>query len=113
MIKTYIEQAIKNLESEKASELSVIENRVIQNKVVKYNMESDKKRDEEVGELTTSFNKAVQELQTKYNSDKQTIMDRYNAEKSAYKQNAILSETSSVAYEYDKHIAKLQEMIKE
>lgn len=111
MIKTYIEQAIRNLEAEKAQKISEAESKVLQGKVAQYYAEADKARDAEVSDLTVDFNKAVQELQSKFASEKQVIIDRYAADKSAYKEQAVLAETSSLAYEYDKNIAKLQEMI--
>lgn len=113
MIKNYIEQAIRNLEAEKAQKIGEAESRVLAGKVAQYYGEADKKRDAEVSELTISYNEAVSELQKKYSNDKQVILDKYAADKLAYKENAVLSETSTLAYEYDKHIAKLQEMIKE
>lgn len=113
MIKSFIEQAIANIEREKASAVGAIENRVIQSKVVQYNVEMDKKRDEEVNELTVAYNKAIQELQAKFVDEKNSIVAKYESDKKAFKDNAVYTETSATAYEYDKNIAKLKEMIKE
>lgn len=111
MIKTYIEQAIRNLEAEKAQKISEVESKVLQGKVAQYYAEADKARDSEVGDLTVDFNKAIQELQNKFAVEKQAIVDKYAAEKSAFREQAVSMETSALAYEYDRHIAKLQEMV--
>lgn len=111
MIKTYIEQAIRNLEAEKAQKISEVESKVLQGKVAQYYTEADKARDSEVGDLTVDFNKAIQELQTKFAAEKQAIVDKYAADKSAFREQAVSMETSALAYEYDRHIAKLQEMV--
>lgn len=110
-IKSHLEQARKELESEKERECAVIKEQVTREKILPYNQEADTMRDNAIAELQANLNEDIATRQAKFIEEKQAIIDE-NEKRKENNENAVLAtETYEVTGKYDKAIAKLNEQI--
>lgn len=112
-IKAHLEQAVKNLETEKENEVRIVKERVTREKIVPYNQEADKGRDLAIAELHQNMNEDITARQAQFAKEKQAIVDE-NEKRKENNANAVLAtETYEVTGKYDKAIAKLNEQIED
>lgn len=110
-IKAHLEQAVKGLENEKEREVAIIKEKVTREKIVPYNQEADKLRDEAIAELQQNLNNDIALRQAQFGKERQAIIDE-NEKRKENNANAVLAtETYEVTGKYDKAISKLNEQI--
>lgn len=113
MIKTYVEQAIRNLEAEKQQKLREVEQHVTQEKIAPYNREIDTARDKAIQQLSAELNQQVKELQDKFALKREEITSMSEQRKKEYAADIVLVEAGSLIAEYDYTIAELKKLLKD
>lgn len=112
-IKEILEQAKKNLETEKQREETLAKEKAMREKILPYNQQADKGRDLAIAELQQTMNEDITARQAKFAKEKQAIVDE-NEKRKENNANAVLAtETYEVTGKYDKSIAKLNAQIAE
>lgn len=113
MIRTHIEQAIRNLEAEKQQKLREVEQRVTQDKIAPYNKEIDTARDKAIQQLSTELNAQIKELQDNFALKKEEITAMSEQRKKEYANDVVFAEAGSLIAEYDYTIAELKKHLKD
>ena len=110
-IRAHLEQTVRNLEAEKNSVANAVKDRVTREKILPYNQELDKARDNAIAEKQQLLNASISAQQERFAKEKQEMYDAGEKKKSENANAVITSETYSATVEYDKAIAKLKEQI--
>lgn len=113
MIRAYIEQAIRSIEVEKEQALRQVKERVMQEKIVPFNRETDSLRDKAIQQLSVKHNEAVRALQDKFAEDKADILAKSEQHKKEFADKVVAEEATELIAEYDIAIAKLKETLGE
>lgn len=111
VIKQYLEQAIRGIESEKERAINVAKEKVTREKVIPYNNEINISRDNAIKELTETLNKNIADLQQKYAIDKQALIDIGEKKKTEFANSVIEAEISVVSLTCDQAISELKAQI--
>lgn len=112
-IKTYLEEAIKKLEGEKAREIAVAKEKAMREKIVPFNVEIDKARDAAILQKQNEMSAQIAAHQEAFAKEKQSYIDAAEKKKAENADAVIASETAVISAEYDRHIAKLNAQIQE
>lgn len=112
-IKLHLEQAVKNLESEKATVINAVKERVTREKILPYNKEIDIARDNAIAEKQAALNATIVAHQEHFAKEKQEMISAAENKKQENANAVITTETYTATVEYDKAIAKLNEQISE
>lgn len=99
-MKSYIEQAIRGLESEKNTQANIVKERAMREIIIPKNQELDKARAD-----------ALAEIQAKCDEEKQSIIKASEAKKKEFEQTVIETETASVNAKYNKVIDSLKKQL--
>lgn len=110
-IETIYEQAIRSLEAEKATVANMAKEKATREKIIPFNQEIDKARDEAIAEKQQKLTTTIASLQEKFAKEKQEMIEAAEKKKSENATAVITTETYAVTVEYDKSIAKLNEQI--
>ena len=102
MIKQVLENAVADLEAQKASALQSAQATAIREKVNPFNAEIDE-----------SYQKAVSELALKFESDKHALLEAGNKKKLEHQEQVLSEVTNATSYKYDLAVAKLKKQITE
>lgn len=111
-IKTFIEQAIRNIQAEQEQELRNITQRVTQEKIVPFNREADIRRDEAIKQETDNLNAQIATLQADFAKKRNEIVVANEEYKKNHEQQVITAETALLNDKYAKAIAELEESLK-
>lgn len=107
MIRTYIEQTIKNIEADREKKVADVKNSIIREKIAPYNAEIDNSRAKALTELDTELNTKIVELRQAYEAKKQELVRLGEEKKKANADSVLMSELAVVTVKYDNIIAKL------
>lgn len=113
MVNTYIEQAIHGIEAEREQKIAEIKTVIMREKVAPKNAEIDALRDKALQEKQEKLNADIATLQEAFATERQAIIDASEKQKTENANALIVTETASVAYEYDTKIAELKKLIGE
>lgn len=110
-IRTYIEQAIRNIEAERDQQIANIKVAIMQEKVAPKNAEIDMLRDRALQAKQDKLNADILALQEKFATERQEIIDAAEKQKDDNANTLISAETASIAYEYNAKLAELRKLI--
>jgi hypothetical protein len=110
-IKAHLEQAIRSLEAEKQTVANAKKEEVTREKIIPFNQEIDRAREQAIAEKQQALNATILAQQEQFAKEKQAMIEAGEKKKSENANAVITSETYSVTVEYDKAIAKLNEQI--
>lgn len=113
MIRQFIEEAVRKIEVEKERQCVAAKERVTREKILPYNAEIDKARDEAVAQKQRALNENIVALQETFAKEKQAIAEAAEKKKHDNAEAILASEITSVTVEYEKHIAKLKNQIED
>ena len=71
MINQILEQTVSQLEAQKSRDIATAKERVTREKIIPYNNDINKSRDNAIAELQSKLNEQIASLQKKFNEDKQ------------------------------------------
>lgn len=112
-IKELLLQTIRNLEAEKNSVAAVAKDKAMKEKIVPFNQEIDKARDNAIAEKQQALNATILAHQEQFAKEKKEMYEAAEKKKSDNASAVIASETYAVTVEYDKIIAQLNEQVEE
>lgn len=112
-IKAHLQTAKQALEAEKQREFAVAKEKATREKIVPYNQEIDKKREEAIAVLQKQHNANIVAEQERFANEKQALIDAGEKKKADNASLVIATETSVVTIKYDKAIAKINAQIEE
>lgn len=107
-MKQILEQAIREMEAKRDAELRVIEQRIMQEKILPFNREIDEARDKALQQLAAEYNESVKALQEKFDKDKNDIILASEQHKKEKADGLISAEAGSLVAEYGMMIAEVQ-----
>lgn len=110
-IKSIYEQAIRSLEAEKQSVANAKKEQVMREKILPFNQELDRAREQAIAEKQQELNASILAQQERFAKEKQDIIEAGEKKKSENANTIITTETYAVTVEYDKAIAQLNEKI--
>lgn len=113
MIKEYLEQTIKSIETEKEKKVAEIKARLMQEKIAPFNAEVDEYRAKALTELDAQLNQKIAVLKQEYEAKKQELVKLGEEKKKANADTVLASDLAVVTVEFDKHINKLKAQIAE
>lgn len=112
-IKVHIEEAIKKLQIEKERAVVSVKERVTREQIVPFNMEIDKARDSAIAQRNEELNEDIKARQEAFALERQSFIESAEKKKADNAKTLLETETAIVAAEYDKHIERLRELLKE
>lgn len=112
-IKVHIEEAIKKLQIEKERAVVSVRERVTREQIVPFNMEIDKARDSAIAQRNEEMNADIKARQEAFAAERQSFIDSAEKKKADNAKALLETETAIVVAEYDKHIERLSELLKE
>ena len=110
-VKAIYEQAIRSLEAERQAVANAKKEQVTREKIVPFNQEIDRAREQAIVEKQQALNATILAHQEQFAREKQEMIEAAEKKKAEHANSVIVSETYSVTVEYDKAIAKLKEQI--
>lgn len=110
-IKAHLEQAVRSLEAEKQSVAKAEEEKVTREKIIPFNQEIDRAREQAIAERQQALNATIVAQQERFAKEKQEMIEAGEKKKSENANAVITTATYSVTIEYDKAIAKLNDQI--
>lgn len=112
-IKTYLEEAVRKIESDKQRAVASIKEKVTREQIIPFNAEIDKSRDAAIAQRQAELNATIATQQEAFAKERQAYIDAAEKKKAENSMAVITSETAVVSAEYDRHIAKLNAQIQE
>lgn len=111
MIVEYIQQAIRNIESQRNSTLENERQKLMSTVVAPYNKEIDDGLQKAIAELSTNLNKDISALQQKFETDKKTLVEMADKNKADFANTTISSRLAIVSVQFDRAIQGLTDQI--
>lgn len=111
MIVEYIQQAIRNIESQRNSALENERQKLMSTVIVPYNKEIDDGLQKAIAELSANHNKDISALQQKFEADKRTLVEMADKNKADFANTTISSRLAIVSVQYDRAIQGLTDQI--
>lgn len=112
-IKAHLEQAVRSLEAEKQTVANAKKEQVTREKIVPFNQEIDRAREQAIAERQQALNATILAQQEQFAKEKQEMIEAGEKKKAEYANSVITTETYSATVDYDKAITKLNEQISE
>lgn len=123
-IKQYLEEAMQKVVIERDKEVTIAEQKCMQEKIAPHNAEIDKTLNTAIARLQKEFtekstaeqqahNARITALQQEFTQKKQEISDAGKAEKEEFAKVTIATETAEIKVKYDRQIDKLRQQIQE
>jgi hypothetical protein len=120
-ISKHIQSFIQLIKAEEQREVAVVKDKVTREKIVPFNQEIDRKKQESIELLnkwfdeqksieTGAFNDRLAKLQAKYNEDKNIIEDTAEKKKLDNANAVLATATYEITTKCEKYIAKLNSM---
>lgn len=113
MVKEILENAIRQIEANKAQQVNTVVQKVRSEKIVPYNAELDRKRDRAISQERENFNAQVASLQAEFNAKIEEISKATEATKASFERATIDSATAEINTRCDIAIEALKKQIAE
>lgn len=113
MIKVYLEQAIKAIETEKEKQVSVIRERIMRERIAPLNAEIDTAKAKALSAIDNELNAKIVELKQLYETKKQELIRLGEEKKKANMDSVLTAELATITFDYDNAIVNLQKQIDE
>lgn len=107
-IKNYIEEAIHKIEVDRERVAVQIKDKVTREKILPFNAEIDKARDEAIAQKQSILNATIASQQEEFAKQRKEIIDAAEKKKSENANSIITAEVSIALAEYDEHLAALR-----
>lgn len=110
-MKSILEQAVKSIEAKRDSEIAIIKDRVLREKVAPYNAEVDSYRAKALTEIDNELATKIAELKATYEAKKADLVKIGEEKKKANADSVLAAELAVITIKYDGEIAKLNAQI--
>lgn len=111
MIKDIYENAIRQIEADRARNMEVVRQNVLRDKVAPFNADIDARLREALAELQEKHNANIAQLQRAFETEAREMTDAANKKKQEFLETAVSTETAAINAEADNAIKHLKEFI--
>lgn len=113
MIKTYIEECIKKIETERDQRTAGVKATLMREKITPYNADIDSARAKALSELDNEMNAKIVAVRQEYEEKKKEMIELGENKKRANQEVVFTSGLAPYTINYDKAIAKLSAQLKD
>ena len=108
-----LEKQIAEIKAVEQSQVAMIKEKVMREKIVPFNQEIDQARVKAEAELAQNLQKAISALQEQFAIEKKALYDAGEKKKAENLNSVLATETYAITTECEKAIAKLNNQIKD
>lgn len=112
-MKAILEQAIKSIEAKRDSEVALIKDRIVREKIAPFNAEVDSFRAKALQEIDAELATKIADLKVAYEAKKQDLIKIGEEKKKENMDSVLASELAVITVKYDTEIAKLNAQLAE